>query len=399
MNTLSYKIINPLLQTDSSRYSRWFSFIGMGVGVVLLLCSIQMFINVQQLLKGNTARKNGFDYIAVTKKVTNETMGQSGKNLFSDADIADLKSQSFVTDAAPLVATDFKLELSGGSILPFKTDLFLESIRPDFLDTLPPNFQWHEGQNFIPIIVSSDFLEVFNVFAPAYGYSPISRESVSGIPVVITCYGADGSRKDFTAKIVAFTDRINSTLVPLSFIEWANEKFSGEKAIHYSRLYVKTKDANNPALLSYFDKKGYEVNKEQTKFGRVKQVMQGIISGLGVLGILVVILSFLLFSFYLQLIIAKSKENLQLLLAMGYSPKWLSQQIGRQMIPVYIFIIVFALLITQSLQYFFHHSIMKDRLELSWVVSVKIIGIALVLFLLSYLINQRMVKKMIYKLH
>lgn len=396
--SISYKIIKPLLQTGTSRFSRWFSFIGMGIGVLLLLCSIQMFINIQQLLNGNTTRKNGFDYLAVTKKVTNESMGQAEKNLFTDANIADLKSQSFITDVTPLVATDFKLELSGGTILPFKTDLFLEAIRPDFLDTLPPSFDWHEGQNEIPIIVSSDFLEVFNVFAPAYGYSQISRETASGIPVVITCYGTGGVAKNFTAKIVAFTDRINSTLAPLSFIEWANETFSGEKATKYSRLYIKTKDANDPALLNYLDQKGYEVNKEQTKFGRVKQVLQGIFSGLAVFGLLIVVLALLLFSFYLQLIIAKSKENLHLLIAIGYSPKWLGKQIARQMIPPYIFIIVLALVVTQMLQYFFYHFVMDDKPELSSVVDLSIIGVAFLLFLLSFFVNYWMVKKLVYKI-
>jgi hypothetical protein len=396
--SVSFKIIKPLLQAGSGKFSRWFSFIGMGIGVLLLLCSIQMFINIRQLLKEKSAPKNGFDYIAVTRKVTNETMGQTEKNLFTESDIADLRSQSFVQDVAPLVATDFKLELSGGTILPFRTDLFLESIRSDFLDTLPPDFEWHEGKMEIPVIVSSDFLEVFNVFAPAYGYSQISRETASGIPVVITCYGAGGLKEDFTAKIVAFTDRINSTLAPLSFIEWANQKFGGQKATHYSRLYIKTKDANDPALLNFLDQKGYEVNKEKTRFGRVKQVLQGIFSGLGLFGLMVVILSFILFSFYLQLVIAKSKENLQTLLALGYSPKWLGQRITGQMIPIYILIILFALLFVQLLQYIFYHWVMNDRPELSSFINIMTFGVALMIFLLSYLANSRLVKKILYQL-
>lgn len=397
--SVSFKIIKPLLQSGSGRLSRWFSFIGMGIGVLLLLCSIQMFINIRQLLKGNTARKNGFDYIAVTKKVTNESMGQTEKNLFTGSDIADLRSKSFVEDVAPLVATDFKLDLSGGTILPFSTDLFLESIRPDFLDTLPPDFEWHEGKNEIPIIVSSDFLEVFNVFAPAYGYSQISRETASGIPVTITCYGAGGIKEDFTAKIVAFTDRINSTLAPLSFIEWANLKFGGQQAIHYSRLYIKTKDANDPALLNFLDQKGFEVNKEKTRFGRVKQIMQAVISGLGLFGLVVVILAFLLLSFYLRLVIAKSKENLQLLLALGYAPKWLGQRIVGQMVQVYIFIILLALLTAQMLQYFFHHTVMNDQPGLSSIVSINVIGVAWAVFFLSLFANYRLLKKMLYDLH
>ncbi len=396
--SLSFKHIKPLLQTGAGAFSRWFSFIGMGTGVLLLLCSVQMFINIQQLLKGNTIRKNGFDYVALTKKVTNENMGQSEKTLFTDTDISELKSKTFIEDVAPLVATGFRLELSGGTILPFKTDLFLESIRSDFLDTLPPDFEWHEGKKEIPIIVSSDFLDVFNVFAPAYGYSKVSKETASGIPVLITCYGAGGITENFTGKIVAFTDRINSTLAPLSFIEWANEKFSGQKASHYSRLYIKTRDANDPALLNFLDQKDYEINKEKTKFGRAKQVLQGIFSGMGLFGLMVVILAFLLFSFYLQLVIAKSRENLQLLIALGYSPKWLGRKITGQLIPVYIIVIFVALLLTQALQYLFQHFVMDDRSGLSPIISINIVALAFALFLLSFFANYQLVKKLLYKL-
>jgi hypothetical protein len=130
----------------------------------------------------------------------------------------------------------------------------------------------------------------------------------------------------------------------------------------------------------------------------VKQVLQGIFSGLGLFGLMVVILSFILFSFYLQLVIAKSKENLQTLLALGYSPKWLGQRITGQMIPIYILIILFALLFVQLLQYIFYHWVMNDRPELSSFINIMTFEVALMIFLLSYLANSRLVKKILYQL-
>jgi hypothetical protein len=46
----------------------------------------------------------------------------------------------------------------------------------------------------------------------------------------------------------------------------------------------------------------------------VKGILQTIVSSLAGFGILVILLALVLFSFYLQLMIAKSKDNLQLLL-------------------------------------------------------------------------------------
>ena len=172
--TLSFKPIRPLLQTGTNALSRWFSYIGLGIGVLLLLCSIQMYINIQQMLKGGSIRKDGFDFISITKTVTNETMGQMEKNLFNAADIAELKTKPFLEDVAPLEANQFQVELSAAGILPFRTNLFLETIESSFLDTVPPDFQWEVGQTRIPIIISSDFLEIFNVFGSSYNLLQVS---------------------------------------------------------------------------------------------------------------------------------------------------------------------------------------------------------------------------------
>ena len=80
---LNFKHIRPLLQTGTNATSRWLSYIGLGIGVLLLLCSIQMYINIQHLLKGNVVRKDGFDFISITKTITNETMGQTEKKSVS----------------------------------------------------------------------------------------------------------------------------------------------------------------------------------------------------------------------------------------------------------------------------------------------------------------------------
>jgi len=393
---LSFKPIKPLFQTGTSTLSRWFSYIGLGIGVLLLLCSIQMFINIQQLLKEGSARKYGYDFISITKTVTNETMGQFEKNLFNSADILELKSKPFISDVAPLEANQFQVELSAGSIIPFQTNLFLESIENSFLDTLPPGFQWQIGQTIIPIIISSDFLEIFNVFGPSYNLPQVSPETASGIPVLITCHGDGGREQTFAGRIVAFSDRINSVLVPKPFLDWANLTFKGKKSEQSSRLYIKTNDANSTELLNFLDEKHYKVNKDKTKFGRMKQIFQGIFSGLAVFGLLVVILALLLFSFYLQLVIARSSESLKLLLALGYSPGWLSRNLSGRFIPVYVTIVAIALALTQSMQWAFHHFLMYDRPELSTLINWIVILMAIILIVLSVITNYKLVRRLIF---
>ncbi len=344
---VSFKPIRPLLQTDTSSWSRWFSYIGLGIGVLLLLCSIQMYSNIQQMVTEGNIRKNGFDFIPIAKNVTSETMRHPEQNLFTQHDIDEIKEKPFVEDAAPLIANQFRIQLSAGSMLPFQTEFFIESLDNDFIDTLPPSFSWQEGQQTLPIIFSADFFEIYTVFAPSQDLPQVSKEVATGLPIVVTCFG-NGRERSFTGKIVAFSDRVNSILVPKTFLDWANSTFGYKKDVEASRVFIKTKDANNPELITFLESKGYVVNKDKTMLGRNKMIIQSIFSGLGIFGLLVVILALMLFSFYLQLIIAKSKDNLQLLLTIGYSPAWLSRNVSKRFLPIYIIIVIIALAVTET---------------------------------------------------
>ena len=160
---LSYKNIVPFLSAGQNRLSRWLSYTGLAVGVLLLLCSIQMYVNINKLLKDKNPRKDGYDYISVTKLITNDNMAED--HSFTDAEIAELKKQKTVDDATPLLANKFLVKATGGSTIPFTTDLFLESIENNFIDTVPANFQWQREGDVIPLIISSQFFEVFNALA------------------------------------------------------------------------------------------------------------------------------------------------------------------------------------------------------------------------------------------
>ncbi|MFZ9694922.1 MAG: hypothetical protein ACO3AY_03510 [Chitinophagaceae bacterium] len=395
MKKPSFHIIRPLLLTGEKSSSRWFSYIGLGIGVLLLLLSLQLYIDIQSLVKQTSIRKNGLDYISVTKTITNANMGLD--NRFSPADLDTLREQPFIQGAAPLISNRFEVVASAGDRIPFSTDIFLESLETEFIDTVPPEFDWKPGQTVVPLIFSSDFLEMYNVFAPSYGLPQLSMETASNVVIGLRCEGLKGGQV-FRAQIVAFSDRINSLLVPKSFLDWANMEFEGLPSANASRVFIKTKDANNPELLEFLAKKKYRVNKEKTAFGRSKQVLQGVIAGLGIFGVLVIGLALLLFSFYLQLMVARSRDNLQLLLTIGYRPDWLSRQVARRFIPVYIIVVAISLVLTQLMQYGFHQFLMFNRPELSSWLDPTVWVAAIILAALSIFTNLRMIKKLLYKI-
>lgn len=384
------KNITALLQTNTSSFSKWMSYVGLGIGVLLLLSSMQMFININEVLKGNSPRKNGFDFISVTKVITNENMGKD--NTFTENEFNELQHEPGVDAAAPLISNQYRVKASAGNIIPFSTDLFLESIDDEFIDTVPPTFKWEQGQQNIPIIFSSDFLEMYNVFAPSQGLPQLSAKTISSVNMIIECHGPTGIQT-FTGNIVALTDRINSVLVPKNFMEWSNKQFGGVSKVKPARIYIKTKDANNTQLISYFDQKNYHVNKDKTKFGRVKKVLQNIVTSLGIFGVLVIILALMLFSFYLQLMIARSRDNLQLLMTLGYSPNWLSKTVAKTWIPTYALVILCAILLTEVLHYLFITISFIDNRNLSYFLNWSVIVVGIILLLLSIYSNYRLVRK------
>ncbi|MDQ6890567.1 MAG: hypothetical protein M3Z56_09875 [Bacteroidota bacterium] len=391
----SYKNIQPLLITGKNVFSKWLGYTGLCIGVLLLLLSMQMFINIQRLLRENNPRKTGYDFISISKTITNENMGRD--NTFSDSDLTGLQNQPEIQAISPLIANQFRVKLSAGSIIPFSTDLFLESLDNDFIDTVPPTFTWQPGQLMVPIIFSSDFLEMYNVFAPAQGLPQLSDKTISSVNIILECYGPGGTQ-NFTGNIVALSDRINSVLVPKTFLTWSNLQFAGVSKVRPSRVFIKTKDANNPQLITYLDNHHYHLNKDKTKFGRVKRILQNIVSALALFGILVIGLALMLFSFYLQLMIAKSKDNLQLLLTLGYSPKWLGNVVVKTWLPVYISIIAIALVITELLHYMFVQLAIVDRANLSWMLHWSVWLTAIALLGLTLYINSHLVKKELNKI-
>lgn len=392
---LSYKNIEPLIISGKNIFSKWMGYFGLGIGVLLLLVSMQMFINIQELLKENSPRKNGYDFISISKTITNDNMGKD--NSFTNADLNQLKAYPGIEGISPLIANQFRVRATAGDIIPFSTDLFLESIDKDFIDTVPPSFTWQPGQITVPIIFSSDFLEMYNVFAPAQGLPQLSAKTISSINIILECSGPNGTL-NFKGNIVALSDRINSLLVPKTFMNWSNLHLSGDTATRISRVYIKTKDANNPQLISFLDQQNYHLNKDKVKFSRIKSILQNIVSALGVFGILVIVLALMLFSFYVQLMIAKSKDNLRLLLTLGYSPKWLANSVAKTWLPVYLFIIVAALVTTQALHLLFLQLSFVNKANLSGLLHWSVWLTAILLLVLTVFINSGLVKKELNKI-
>ncbi len=96
---------------------------------------------------------------------------------------------------------------------------------------------------------------MYNVFAPAQDLPQLSESSIGAVNIIVECYGPAGVQ-NFTGHIVAVSDRINSVLVPESFLQWANKKFGNAENVPASRVFLKTADANGPDVAELCATKG-----------------------------------------------------------------------------------------------------------------------------------------------
>lgn len=390
----TYKDISPYIQADRNIFTRIAGYIGLTLGVLLLLCAVQLYFNIDNFLGEKTVKDAGYSYISVTKKITDQNMGKV--NHFSMEEVETLREQSFVNAAAPLVTNRFSATIEGGTMLPFSTDLFLEAIDNEFIDEVPEQFTWQPGQAFVPIILAADYLELYNIFAPGNNLPQISENSLSNIQFRLICSGVNGHAM-FSGRVVGLSHRINSVLAPKSFLLWANNNIAGQPDIQPTRVYIKTTDITNPALLEYFEKSGYHFNKERSNTARIKSMLNIFVTSLGLFAILVILLSVLLFQYYLQLMISRSKQQLYLLKTLGYSPVWLSKVMNRRWVPIYCSIILIAIVLASIFQWLFRQAFAyKEQLSpyLNWQTML----IAIIMLLIFIFSNRYVVRKELAKI-
>ena len=96
--------------------------------------------------------------------------------------------------------------------------------------------------------------------------------------------------------------------------------------------------------------------------------------------------------------IAKSKDNLRLLVTLGYSPKWLAESVAKTWLPVYLFIIISALIITQGLHFLFMQLSFVNKEDVSFFLDWSVFVTAFILLLLTVYINSNLVKRELRKI-
>ena len=315
------KLVWKLLRQHIS----WPQFVGFFFanlfGMTIVLLGYQLYCDILPIFTANDSFLKA-DYLVVSKKIgMANALGQQHSG-FSKDEIADLQAQPFVKGVGQFTSTAYKAEatmgVSGMKIL--NSELFFESVPDPFVDVSLDNWRYTPGDTLVPVILPRSYIAMYNFgFAQNHSLPKINEGLVGMIDLHIQVQGK-GGQGYFKGKVIGFSSKLNTILVPQSFMTWSNSHFSPDSEMPPSRLIL---DVTNPAdqrIGTYLEDHNYELednNLDAEKTTYFLKLMVTLVMGVGVV---ISALSFYVLLLSIYLLVQKNTTKLQNLLLIGYSP-------------------------------------------------------------------------------
>ena len=291
-------------------------------GMMIVLLSMQFYQDVLPIFtQGDSFMKK--DYIIATKKIS--TLGSfAGKsNTFSKEDIEELEEQPFTRSTGAFTPSLFKVSAGLGmqeAGIHLSTEMFFEAVPDKYVDVNLDKWHFDEDSKVIPIIIPRNYLNLYNFgFAQSRSLPKLSEGLMNMIQMDIMMRG-NGRVEQYKGSIVGFSNRLNTILVPQSFMTWANKAFAPEKEAQPSRLIIEVKNPTDDAIAQYFREKDYETEGDNLDAGKTTYFLRLITGIVLSIGLFISILSFYILMLSIFLLLQKNTVKLENLLLIGYSP-------------------------------------------------------------------------------
>ena len=303
------------------------------IGLTIVLLAVQFYRDVRPVFNDEESFISK-DYLIITRAVTGAgaMMGNNGE--FSEADIQDLERQPWCRQVGKFLNSDFAIDaqLGVGSGRAMHTQFFFEAIPDEFIDIDPEQWGFTPGKPEVPVVISRDYLSLYNFgFAATQGMPKISEGQAEMLPLEFTLSG-NGKRKVMPGRIVGFSNRLNTVIVPQEFMEWANGIFGTGAVQQPQRLIVEVNSPGDVKIEQYMDAHHYEVAGDKMSSSKANYFLM-VISGIVIaVGIIISLLSFFVLMLSIYLLLQKNTNKIQDLLLLGYSPAQASKH--------YIFLVV-----------------------------------------------------------
>lgn len=381
------KLLRKLLLVQKGSLRLWSALLALCIGTTLLLSAVMIWWNFRELLEGKYDDDSlGSTFLTVSKRVTNENMGKPVTTLFTRTEIDALSAAPQVQELGVLTSNRFSVYATLNVSVGFSTQMFLESVPDRFIDKKPENWSWQPSMVHVPIILSSDFLNLYNYgFALSQGLPQLSESSIKSLAFDLKIGNQDHG-ETYSAQVVGFSDRISSVLVPESFLEYGNKNYANGIPQAPSRLIVRVKDPSDHAFIDYLNTRDYVTNTEQLRWNKLRTVVDSVVSSIGLLAIILMAVGTLVFILFIELTITRARQSIALLLELGYSPTYIAKFMISRFVPLIVITVLVSMCLLLTIQVYASGWMSKINLNIplepGWPVWIALIA-SLVLLLFS----------------
>ena len=315
------------------------------IGLTIVILGVQFYNDVLPVFNDEESFISK-DYLIISRNLTSAGAMMGGTSEFSDDDIKDIEAQKWCRKVGRFTNSEFGITASIGvdATHAMRTQFFFESIPTDFID-VDASWKFNPNHPTVPVIMSRDYLSLYNLgFAAAQGMPKISEGEASSVPLTFT-FAGNGLRDDIQGRIVGFSNRLNTIIVPDEFMQWANKRYGQGGQLKPLRLIIEVNRPGDPAIQTYMDEHHYNIAGDKTNSGKAYYFLTVIISIVVVVGVIISLLSFFVLMLSIYLLLQKNTKKLQDLLLLGYSPKEVSMSYIKMVVYINVAVLVLSLVL------------------------------------------------------
>jgi len=262
------------------------------------------------------------DYIIMSKRITTGTTLSGRSSSFNESEKSEVASQRFAKRVGAFTSTEYKayanMGVNGAQVL--SSEIFFESVPDGFIDVPLQQWHWEEGSHEVAIILPRTYMNMYNFgFAKSHSLPKISEGLVGIIDFNIVIHG-NGRQDEYKGKVIGFSNRLNSILVPQSFMDWSNGTYAPGEKSDPTRLIVEVGNPADEQIKSFMDENGYEVEDDKLDAENTTYFLKMLVMLVMGIGLVISILSFYILMLSIYILVQKNSSKLENLLLIGYSP-------------------------------------------------------------------------------
>ena len=361
--------------------------IGAVVGFLFLLTVVHYFGTIKSLASGVDSL--GANLVVAQKKVSKYAAFDSNNAVFTAEDLDLLNAHPAIQKVAPVVNNQFYVSLAMREEgLPyFSTDIFIQAVDDDMLDLKLEDWRWNENSEQIPLVMPRDFMLMLNQFAASYNIPQVSEEIAKTLNFTLELRG-EGGKKSYKARIVGFSNQMNSVLVPISFMTFGNSTYAANKSSEPTLLILKLDQKKYGDFELLMDDLNLEIKENELLVVKIQGMLYVVLSVLFIIALIIVLLCGMMLAQFSMLLVSESAYEVQTLLRIGYHPKQIAAHFYQFFLRRFLWVLLLVFALFAGMKYGVDRVLMNFGLLVdvwpSWLGLLRVLLLAWLIVIWNY---------------